>query len=349
MNANPTSVSARERRLLERAREGDEGAFREVVEPLRTELHRHCYRMLGSVHDADDALQDALVRAWRGLAKFEGRASLRAWLYRITTNACLDVISGRPKRMLPIDFGPSSDPRAEVSQAAVTRESWIEPYPDSQSGLGPVTEASPEGRYGQREAVELAFVAALQHLPPRQRAVLILRDVMGLSARESAAALATTLPSVNGALQRARRAVEDRIPEMTQQATMRGLGKEARDLVRRFLGAFDRGDIDTILAMLAEDATFEMPPYPNWCHGRAALAASWLMPAGPPPRLRHVETSANGQPAAGVYVLDPDGRVYIPVCLDVLTLRGPWIADVTAFRMPELFRRFELPAQLPAD
>jgi RNA polymerase sigma-70 factor, ECF subfamily len=336
-----------EQRLLEAAREGDEDAYRRLVELHRSELHAHCYRMLGSVHDAEDALQDALLRAWRGLSKFEGRSSLRSWLYAIATNTCLDAIARRPKRLLPADYAPAADPHQGPGEPLV-ESVWVEPYPDE--GLGVEDGyAAPAARYEQREAVELAFIAALQHLPPRQRAALLLRDVMGFSAKEAAAALDTTVPSVNSALRRARRTVEDRVPETSQQATMRGLGTRGRELVWQFLEAFDRGDIDAILAMLAEDATFEMPPYPNWCRGRAALAASWLMPSGSRPRLRHIETSANGQPAAGVYALDPDRRIYVPVCLDVMTLRGPWIADVTAFRMPELLRRFELPAQLPAD
>jgi RNA polymerase sigma-70 factor, ECF subfamily len=341
-----TGVS--ERDLLAPARGGSEVAFRRIVEPHRAGLHAHCYRMLGSLHDAEDAVQETLLRAWRGLPDFEARSSIGTWLHRIATNACLDAIRRRPRRVLPIDYGPPTEPGEDEPPDPVREPVWIDPYPDRELGIPDVT-AAPQARYEQREAVELAFIVALQHLPARQRAVLILRDVLGFSAKEAATILETTLASTNSLLQRARRTVEDRVPETSQQATMRGLGKEARDLVQQFLDAFDRGDIEAILAMLAEDATFEMPPYPSWCRGRAALAASWLMPGGPPPRLRHIETSANGQPAAGVYVLDPDQRIYVPVCLDVLTLRGPRIADVTAFRMPELFARFELPAQLPGD
>ena len=186
-------------------------------------------------------------------------------------------------------------------------------------------------------------------VPPKQRATLILRDVLGFSASEVARALGTSVPSVTNALQRARLGVQERLPQRSQQATIRSLGaRRARELARRFVDAFERGDVDLILAMLADDATFAMPPYPSWCRGRAAIAASWLMPGGPPPRLRYVETEANGQPAAGVYLLDGREGRYQPICLDVLTLRGPRIADVTAFRMPELFRRFGLPSQLLA-
>jgi RNA polymerase sigma-70 factor (ECF subfamily) len=195
MNANPSDASARERRLLERARRGDEDAFRELMEPHRKELHANCYRMLGSVHDADDALQDALLSAWRGLAKFERRSSLRSWLYRITTNACLDVISRRPKRVLPIDHGPAAGADDDLGEP-LTEPVWIKPYAEDELEDG---HAAPEARYEQRDSVELAFIAALQHLPATQRAALILRDVLGFSAREAAETLDTTVASVNGA------------------------------------------------------------------------------------------------------------------------------------------------------
>src|SRR5213082_1362992 len=190
-----------DRALLERARDGDETAFAALLERYRGELHAHCYRMLGSVHDAEDALQDALLRAWRGLARFEGRSSLRSWLYRIATNTCLDTIERRPKRVLPIDYGPPADPHEGIGEPLV-ESVWVEPYPDERLGLEDGF-AAPEARYEQRESIELAFIAALQHLPPNQRAVLILREVLGYSAKEVAATLDTTVASVNSALQRA--------------------------------------------------------------------------------------------------------------------------------------------------
>ena len=223
----------------------------------------------------------------------------------------------------------------------------MEPYPDERLGLED-GHAAPEARYEQREAVELAFIAALQHLPPRQRAALILREVLGFSAREVAGALDTTVASVNSALQRARKAVDERLPEQSQQATMRSLGDERlRRVVEDFIDAFERGDVDAILTLLAEDATFTMPPYSSWYRGREAIADSWLMPGGPPPRLRYVPTRANGQLALATYQLDRDEGGYVPIALDVLTLDGPRIADVTAFRMPEAFRSFGLPDTLP--
>jgi RNA polymerase sigma-70 factor, ECF subfamily len=326
----------------------DEAAFGRLVEAQRADLHAHCYRMLGSLHDADDALQDTLLRAWRALPRFRGQSSLRTWLYRIATNVCLDAIARRPKRVLPIDYGPPRGQRDAEAEEPVSESLWVAPYPDEALGIAD-GDAAPEGRYEQREALELAFTAALQHLPARQRAVLILRDVLGFSAKEAAESIETTVASVNGALHRARRAVQERLPERSQQATLRTLGdRRLRELVERFADAFERGDVDAILAMLAEDATFAMPPYPGCCRGRDTIADSWLMPGGPPPRLRYVPARANGQLALGAYLLDRDIGSYLPLALDVLTLRGAVIADVTAFRTPAIFPRFGLPSEVPA-
>ena len=337
-----------EKELLEAACGGDEDAFRRLVEPHRAELHAHCYRMLGSVHDAEDALQDALLRAWRGLCNFNRRSRLRRWLYRIATNACLDALARRPKRVLPIDYGPPADSDSTEVGEPLTTFLWVEPYPDEAMGVEEGY-AAPEARYEQREAVELAFVAALQHLPPRQRAVLILREVLGFSAKEVSQTLGTTVASVNSALQRARKGLDDRMPEQSQQATLRSLGdRRVREIVQAFVDAFERGDVDAIVALLAEDVTFEMPPYSEWYRGREAVADSWLMPGGPPPRLRYVPTRANGQLAVGAYQYDPKRNRYLPVALDVLTLRGSEIVEITAFRTPNLFGLFGLPAQLAA-
>jgi RNA polymerase sigma-70 factor, ECF subfamily len=346
MPATPTGAASAEE-LLARAR-NDEVAFGHLVEPYRSDLHAHCYRMLGSLHDAEDALQDTMLRAWRGLPKVESPATLRAWLYRIATNVCLDLIGRRPKRVLPIDYGPartgSQEPREPLAD-----EFWIEPYPDERIGLEDGY-FSPDARYERREAVELAFIAALQHLPPRQRAVLILREVLGFSAKEVAESLETTVPSVNSALQRARKAVEERLPDSSQQQTMRSLGDQrVRELVQRFMDAFEVGDVEAITAMLTEDATFAMPPYPSWCEGREAIADSWLMPGGPPPRLRYVPCRSNGQIALGTYALDAESGAYLPIALDVLGLRGGMVANVVAFRSPEAFGSFGLPSLIPAD
>ncbi len=338
---------AGERALIEDARRGENHAFGRLVEPYRPELHAHCYRLLGSVHDADDALQDALLRAWRGLPGFDGRRPLRPWLYKIATNVCLDEIARRPRRWLPADYGPPAELGGDEPQQPVAEPVWVEPYPDERLGIADGY-ASPEARYEQREAVELAFIAALQHLPARQRAVLILRDVLGFSAKEVAGALDTTPASVHSALQRARQTLRARLPGQSQQETMRSFGdNRLRDLAHRLTDALEAGQVDVIVAMLAEDATFAMPPYPGWCRGRDALSRSWLMPAGSPAGLRYLPTRANGQLALAAYKLDPQQRGYLPAALDVLSWQGTRIIAITAFRTPEIFPRFGLPDKLP--
>jgi RNA polymerase sigma-70 factor (ECF subfamily) len=331
MGTPSTTARAQERDLIVAARAGDQDAYGRLVEPYRTELHAHCYRMLGSVYDAEDALQEALLRAWRGLARFEGRSAFRSWLYTIATNTCLNQIARRPKRVLPIDYGPATDPHAGPGEPLV-ESVWVEPYPDERLGLEDGL-AGPEARVELRESVELAFVAALQHLPGRQRAVLILREVLGFSAAEVAESLDTTVASVNSALQRARKAVEGRVPEQSQQATLRSLGDDGlRDLVNRYVDAWERGDVDEVVAMLAQDATFAMPPLASWFGGRDAIAAflaGW--PLSGAWRWRHVPTRANGQPALAFYGWDEEQRAYLPFALNVLTLRGTQISDVTAF------------------
>jgi len=328
----------------------DESAFSRLVEDHRGALHAHCYRMLGSLHDADDALQETLLRAWRALPRFRGTSSHRTWLYRIATNVCLDMIVRRPNRVLPIDYGPPRGATDAEREQPVTERRWLEPYPDASLDVADDS-AGPDARYEQREALELAFVAALQHLPSSQRAVLILRDVLAFSAKEAADTLNTTPASVNGALLRARRAVDERLPHRSQQVTLRALGHRGlREFVERFADAFERGDVDVILGMLAEEATFAMPPYQSWSRGRDSIRTSWLMPGGPPPRLRYVPVSANAQPALGTYLLDRRAGRYLPLALDVLTFgdRGI-VVDVTAFRSPSLFARFGLPTSLPHE
>jgi RNA polymerase sigma-70 factor (ECF subfamily) len=324
-----------------------ETGFEELVEPYRRELHAHCYRMLGSVYDADDALQDTMLRAWRGMKGFEGRSSLRSWLYTIATNSCLTQIARRPKRVLPIDYAPAADPHAPPG-TPVVESVWLEPYPDDAFGLQDVR-AAPDARYEQREGVELALIAALQHLAPNQRAVLILREVLGFSAKETAAMLETTVASVNSALQRARAAVEERVPEQSQQETLRALGDDGlRELVDRYVDAWERSDLDAFTALLTEDATFSMPPLPTWYQTRAGIAAwagahsmsgAW--------RWRAVRTRANGQVSLAFYSWDEDAAVYLPFALNVLSFRGDRVSDVTAFIVrsidatePEAYVRF---------
>jgi RNA polymerase sigma-70 factor (ECF subfamily) len=339
--AASTFSTVRERELLAAARDRDQDAYRQLVEPHRAELHAHCYRMLGSVHDAEDALQDALLRAWRGLSGFEGRSSLRSWLYRIATNTCLSLIARRPKRVLPIELGPATDADEDPGEPLV-ESVWLEPYADERLGLEDGF-AAPEARYERRESVELAFIAALQHLPATQRAVLILREVLGFSAREVAESLDTTVVSVNSALQRARKAVDERLPERSQQATLRALGDERiRELVERYVDAWERGDADAVVAMLAQDATFSMPPLAAWYRGREAIRA--FLPRGPLSiRRRFLATRANGQLAFGTYRWDAEKESYIANAVHVLTLRDTQVSEITAFLMPEAFAAFGLP------
>jgi RNA polymerase sigma-70 factor (ECF subfamily) len=340
-----TTGTPRERELLNAARNGDREAFGRLVEPYRRELHAHCYRMLGSYADAEDALQEALLRAWRGLPRFEGRSSLRSWLYRIATNACLRAIERRPRRVLPIDYTSASDPHDGLADP-VSEPVWLEPYPDTNLGLeGP---AGPDARYEQRETVELAFIAALQHLPARQRAVLILRDVLGFSARETAAVLETTPVSVDSALQRAHKTVEERLPSRTQQQTLRLIGDdELSRLVGRYVDAWERNDVDAVVSMLAEDARMAMPPLPSWYRGRDQVAAFLRGYAlADIKRWRLIPISANGQPALAGYLWEARTEAFTPYCLYVLTLRERRIEEITAFITPETFRRFGLPESI---
>ncbi len=319
-----------------------------LVEPHRAELRAHCYRMLGSAQDAEDALQEAMLRAWRGLARFEGRSSLRTWLYTITTNVCLKMIQRRPKLVLPIDHGPPSDPHDGTAPPLV-ESVWIEPYPDEDLGLGD-THAGPEARYDERESVELAFIAALQHLPARQRAVLILRDVLGFSAREVAATLDATPAAVDTALQRARRNADERLPERSQQATMRALGdRRLREIVDRFVAAWERADVEAVVGLLAEQAVASMPPVPTWFRGREAVATFLAArPLGGTTPVRLVATGANGQPAFAQYRWDAAAGAFLPHDLFVLTFAGEQILELTAFLTDEMFARFGLPARLAA-
>ena len=332
----------RERELLDAVRSGDRDAFGRLVEPYRRELHAHCYRMLGSYADAEDAFQETLLRAWRGLTRFEERSSLRTWLYRIATNTCLRAIERRPARVLPIDYEPATDPRDGLGEG-VDEALWLEPYPDVELGF-----AGPEARYEQREAIELAFIAALQHLPARQRAVLILRDVLGFSARETAEALETTPVSIDSALQRAHKNVHERLPSRSQQQTLRQLGdEELSRIVERFVAAWEGNDVDAVVAMLTEDVRLVMPPLPTWFDGREQVAASLrLYGLVGLERWRLVPAAANGQAACAAYTWDDETGAFVPHCLQVLTLQGDLIAAMTSFIAPETFGRFGLPASL---
>ncbi|MGA9857690.1 MAG: sigma-70 family RNA polymerase sigma factor [Solirubrobacteraceae bacterium] len=332
--------------MLDAARNGDADAFSQLIQPHRVALHAHCYRMLGSLHDADDALQDTLLNGWRALPQFEGRSSLKSWLYRIATNACLKMIARRPRRVLPIDYGAAADPHDPLA-APLVESVWLEPYPDA--GIEAEDSlASPDARYEQREAVELAFVAALQHIPAKQRAVLILRDVLGFSAREVAETLEMTPAAVDTALQRAHKTVDDRLPARSQQATLQRIGDEPlHELVDRFVDAWERADVDSIVDMLSHDATITMPPRPTWFRGRDAIEVFMRsVVLAPEVRWRLRRVSANGQLAFAEYRWNETTNYFVAEALTVLTIADTLITDITAFRRPDVFIHFGLPAFL---
>jgi RNA polymerase sigma-70 factor (ECF subfamily) len=315
---------------LDKARSGDNAAFNRLVEPLRRELHAHCYRILGSTHDADDALQDALLRAWRGLARFEARSSLRTWLYTVATRTCLDSAQHRSKRALPVDLGPSS-PEAVHNDRPLTDVDWLEPYPDA--------------RYEQREAVELAFIAALQHLPGNQRAALLLFEVLGFSAAEIATMMETSTASVNSALQRARKIVSEKVPAQTQQQTLRELGDaKLRQIVTTYTTALEQGDADALVSLLTDDVTWSMPPLGTWYRGLEAVTAfATEIPLTSCGSWRHLVTSANGQPAIACYLRRDNAKTFTAWSITVLTLRGGKISEVTSFIGEDHFTTFSLP------
>ncbi|MFV2100937.1 sigma-70 family RNA polymerase sigma factor [Micromonospora sp. LOL_024] len=329
---------------LVRARAGDDTAFGRAVAPLRRELHVHCYRMLGSVHDADDAVQEALLRAWRGIGRFEGRGSLRAWLYAIATRICLDAVETRRRRAMPVDLGPSSE-RVVLDGVPRTDTAWLGPYPDVGAAGGAT---GPHARYEQREAVELAFVAALQHLPGNQRAALLLFEVLGFSVAEIAAMMGTSVTSVNSALARARRVVAERVPAPTQQQTLRDIGDaRLRQIVTAFAAAFERQDVDALVALLTEDVTWSMPPLAQWYAGLDAVVDfAAQVPLGRCPSWRPLSTSANGQPAVAFYLGADRISEHHGWSITVLTLRGEQIAGITSFVGSDYFALFALPSSI---
>jgi RNA polymerase sigma-70 factor (TIGR02960 family) len=312
-------VDRTQRVLLAAAREGDEQSFTRLVRPYRRELHEHCYRMLGSVDDADDVVQETLLRAWRSIARFDGRRSVRPWLYKIATNRCLTAIESVQRRELPTDLSPGAVPAHETR--------WLEPYPDARGGLDVL---SAEARVVARERIELAFVAALQQLSPLQRAVLVLREVLNFSAREVAELLATSVPAVNSALQRARAAVRERTPSRSQQQELADLGAEVASIAARFVSAWESSDVEGIVAMLADDVRLAMPPLPECYQGPAAVRA--VLASGPiTHRWRLLPTWANGQLAFGCYRWGEERGVFVGDGVDVLTLRKGRITAISAF------------------
>ncbi|MGH2450243.1 MAG: sigma-70 family RNA polymerase sigma factor [Candidatus Limnocylindria bacterium] len=329
---------------LGRARAGDEDAFRELTDPHRRELQVHCYRVLGSVQDAEDLVQETLLAAWRGLEAFEGRSSVRAWLYRIATNRCLNALRDRARRPREV--------QAMVEPPGPARRSeplWLEPYPDVLLEDIPDRSPGPEARYEAREAVELAFIGALQNLPPRQRAALVLRDVLGFRTADVANMLDTGEASIKGALQRARATLGRRLPAPDRERAPLPNSARERELVGRFADAVESGDIDDVVALLTDDALLTMPPQPLEYQGHEEIAAflrhrAELRGAA----LRVVPTRANTQPAFGCYLPDPHAAIARPYGMIVVTLAGDAIAAITWFSDTGVFRHFGLPRTLPS-
>ena len=326
----PGTTATRESRELE-----------QQLEQHRAELTGYCYRMLGSAFEAEDAVQDTLIRAWRSFDRFEGRAALRSWLYRIATNVCLDMLRSRERRARPMDLGPSQEPRAE-NLSTLPETTWIQPMPDSHV----VPEGDPAEVAVARETIRLAFVAALQHLPPRQRAVLILCEVLRWKASEVAELLDTSVASVNSALQRARATLE--ATNVTAADTASTVEEVDAELLARYVEAFERYDMDALTALIHEDATQSMPPYDLWLSGRDDILSWWVGPGAACRGSRVVPTTAaNGAPAFGQYKPSATGEGYEPWALQVLEVSNGRIVELTFFLDTEtLFPLFGLPARL---
>jgi RNA polymerase sigma-70 factor (ECF subfamily) len=337
--------SSHQGRVPERAGQ----AFGRRAEPFRREIKLHCYRMLGSLHEAEDLVQDTYLRAWRSFDSFEeqGPGSFRAWLYRIATNACLNALASRKhaQRLLPDRLGPSTEQMPDGPPP--TEVAWLEPYPDSD--LEGIADESPdpEAHYASREAVRLAFVAAIQELPPRQRAALLLCDVLGWAAAEAAALLDGSTASINSALQRARETLAKRRPDGRPPMAFRPPSPAQQQLLGRYLQAWEGHDLDGFVALLKEDATFTMPPWLQWYAGRAAIRSFFAMAWQACGGLRLVPTSANGQPAFAVYERSGADAQWAAHSIHVLTLEHDRISTLTAFLEPRLFDAFGLPRVLP--
>ncbi len=331
-----------EHNRLARAQRGDEDAFAQLTAPYRRELQLHCYRIVGSLQDAEDLLQETLLAAWRGLEQFEGRSSLRAWLYTIATNRCLNALRDSRRRPQPAPGVTAADAHPTESFAEI---SWLQPYPDRL--LAGVIDAAPgpEARYEAKEAVALAFVSGLQHLAPRQRAVLVLRDVLGFHADEVAEMLGTSAASVNSALQRARTTLEQRLAPRQDRLAVPRSGADG-ELINRFAEAFEGDDIDTVVALLTADAVVSMPPEPEWHQGPEAIGE--FLRARHATRTtawRFYATGANGQPAFAYYFPD-DGGGWVRAGIFVVGVRGDGIESITRFGDDGLLDRFDAPGRL---
>jgi RNA polymerase sigma-70 factor, ECF subfamily len=326
----------------------EQPAFAALVERHRGELQVHCYRMLGSLEDAEDLVQETFLRAWRSRERFGagGRFSSRAWLYRIATNACLDVLRTRSRRVMPPDVVPAADPTVMPSPPADLP--WLQPYPDRLLDQVTAPEEEPGAVVVARETIELAFIAAVQHLPPRQRAVLILRDVLGWSAKDTASLLETTVTSVNSAVQRARATLRHRLGERrTEWRADSEPSAEERELLRRYIEAHERADVDALATLLREDARLTMPPHPTWFEGRAAILVASKQGFDPTfGDLRSVPARANRQPGVAHYLRAPGETQFGALAIDVLRIEDGRIAEITSFVDAEFFAAFALPSVL---
>ncbi|GAA4198386.1 RNA polymerase subunit sigma-70 [Streptosporangium oxazolinicum] len=344
-------AGAEEGALVAAVLAGDDRAFTGLVERHRRELRVHCYRMLGSFEESEDLVQETFLRAWRGRGTFQGRSTVRAWLYRIATNACLDFLDRHPRRPRPRDAEPGQHPSPVSPPADVP---WLQPYPDRM--LEPIAsgDVEPDVAVVGKETVELAFLTAIQHLPPRQRAALILRDVLGWSAKETAAQLEMSVDSVKSALKRARSTLRTHLPERRLEwAPSTAPTARERELLRRFMDAHDRADPAALAELLSEDVRMTMPPLPFWCSGRdavVAFAAHAFGPASPlyRGRWRNVLTRANGQPAVAGYIRLPGESAYRAQVLNVLRIEDGGIVEITVFE-PHLLAAFGLPPTLPPN
>jgi RNA polymerase sigma-70 factor (ECF subfamily) len=316
------------------ARTGDEAAFGALVEPHRRELQVHCYRMVGSLEDSEDLVQETFLRAWRSRKSFEGRSSFRAWLYRIATNACLDALQRTPR----VAAG-TTQPLAEVS--------WLQPFPDHLLDELATSEAEPEAEVFAKETIELAFIAAIQLLPPRQRAALICRDVLGWSAAESAALLDVSVPALNSALQRARATLKEHLPRRRSEWAGADASREERTLLRGYMEAMEHGDPAEMIELLREDAFCAMPP--AWYIGREKIIQAWVEGGFGDDswgHLRCLRTQVNAQPAVACYVKRAGDSTYRPLVLDVLRFEGGEVVEITAFRLEPLLEALNLPPRL---
>ena len=319
--------------------DADEITFSALFELHRRELRAHCYRMVGSFEDAEDLVQETFARAWRARARFrrEGRWSFRAWLYRIATNACLDHVARRGRRVLPVDVAPAADPEGDVPPIAAG-VAWLEPYPDRL--------VDPHEAMVARETLEIAFVAAIQHLPPRQRAALTLRDVAGFSARETAELLGTSVAAVNSGLQRARDRLRERLPSRRDEWPRSDAPAEQREVARRYVEAIERRDFAVLAALVREDTRFSFPPRPLWYDGLDAFRRGSEKHAAPGEHL-FVAAQANLQPAVAIYLRSPGETRYRPLALEALRVEDGRVVEVVDWSTPKLFGAFGLPMSFP--